>query len=628
MLYVVIAAGATGLWLLLLTAMALATRSPRVSAGPPTAELRPESPALVDLITGGWRLCEEATSATLLDLAARGVVQIEEVGPELSLVRLPGGHRERPPLTAYEKLVLDHVTSLATGGVVATGALAEGSRHLGRWWSSFRRKVIAEARAAGLSRSRWSRWQAIFLTAAAAVPGIAIGVAVAATADDGDKGGGFGAAVIGMAMLTALMDRFNGERGTAEGARVAGHWLGVRAHLAATGRFPEQPAAAVTIWGRHLAYAAALGLARRAVAGLPVSVPADDGRAWSDHGGMWHVVNVRYPRRVLWGRPPWPVLLAGPLAGLAIGFWLWVIGLVAGALLDWPRGPLTLLAQLGGVLAAAVPIGFALADLATTTELVGRIVRLRAVQVGSSGDGPPKYVYWVALDDGRNRDVKALGIAEADWRPLAEGDVVRLRVGRRLGWVQAVETLERSRHRGSASYDDTGEHTLDAPENLGEVPLIARRGAPPARPPDDTGDTGDDTGGPVTRADVRRVLGVRVGPPEAYPDVLPIPGASAVRSYRYRSAGGTPVTVDVHVSSGPRGAFLMMLGHLITRVTGRQVPGIGGGAMLYPGVVAARTGSQTFAIRVHSPAGPPRPDDLVELARLAAARLDGRSPVA
>ena len=42
----------------------------------------------MDFLTGGYKLCDEAASATVLDLAARRYVTIEEIGPELSLVRL------------------------------------------------------------------------------------------------------------------------------------------------------------------------------------------------------------------------------------------------------------------------------------------------------------------------------------------------------------------------------------------------------------------------------------------------------------------------------------------------------------------------------------------------------------
>jgi hypothetical protein len=182
------------------------------------------------------------------------------------------------------------------------------------------------------------------------------------------------------------------------------------------------------------------------------------------------------------------VLFGGIVAGLATGFWLWVLGLVATALLDWPDALSTAIAYLGAAVAAGVPIAFALADLTTKAEVEAQIVRLRAFKVGSNGDNP-RYAYWVALDDGRSREVKALGVDEARWQPLAEGDLVRARVGRRLGWIHDIEVVRRSRHLGSASYDDTGEHVLEAPENLGEVPVFdrtrpvrrTRRPAPPDR---------------------------------------------------------------------------------------------------------------------------------------------------
>ncbi|GII67182.1 hypothetical protein Skr01_72670 [Sphaerisporangium krabiense] len=619
MVFFVAAAVAAGLWLLLLAALAAATRTPAVVPGPATAELREESPALVGLITGGVRLGDEAVAATLLDLAARGAVQIEEIGPELSLVRLrvPG-----TPLRPYEKLVYDHVRSLATDGVVATGALAEGSRNLGRWWKSFRKKVIAEAREKGLSRPRWNRVQAAVLTAAAAVPAGALGVAVSVTthssSSDGD--GGFAAAVLGFGALVALMGRLNGERGTAEGARVAGYWMGVRAHLAAGEGFAERPAAAVTIWGRHLAYAAALGLAGRAVASLPIGRPADDRRAWSDFGGMWHVVTVTYPRRFLWGRPPGPIVFAALAAAFFCGFWTWLLGVVGSAVFDWP-GSLNLpVAVLAAGLTAGVPIYRVLADLTTKAEAEGQIVRLRRFRVG--GDDDPKYAYWLALDDGRTREVKAYGIAEELWRPLAEGDLVRARVGRRTGWVEAVEVLTGSRHRGAASYDDTGEHLLEAPENLGEVSVF---GAASRRRDE------EEPGGPaslVTPADLRRALGVPFGPAGAWAGDTPMPPWLAVRSCRYEATGATPVTVDVHAAAGPRAVFLIALGGTLSREKGRPVPGMGGRAMLYPGVVAARTSQGAFAVHVRSPAGPPPPGALIGLARAVVARAEGTSPVA
>ena len=469
MLWMLAGVAAVALWLILLATLAFATGNPGIAAARPTAELAPQSPAIVDLITGGWRVSDEAAAATLLDLAARGAVRIEEIGPGLSLVRLG---RTRQPLAPYEKLVYDHVRSLATAdGVVATGALAEGARNLTRWWRGFRGKVIAEARAQGLSRPRWSKAQAALITVTAVLPAAAIGVAAEATAGSGDIPG-VGAAVVSFGVLIALMGRLNGERGTLQGAAVAGHWLGVRAHLAGDERLAEQPAASVTIWGRHLAYAAALGLAPRAVNSLPISTPADDRRAWSDYGGMWHTVRVRYPRHFLWGRKPARAIVGGLVVGATAGFLLWVASLIASAFDVWPDPLGAPVACLAGAALAALPVLYAIIDLVSPMKVQGQVVRLRRRQTGTSGEGAPVYRYWVALDEGRLRDVKALGVDEARWRTLREGDIVLVRAGRKLGWVSDIELVRRSRYRDTAVHDDTGEH----PVSLAEVrPFGGRR---------------------------------------------------------------------------------------------------------------------------------------------------------
>jgi hypothetical protein len=609
-----LAAGAVGLWLLLLFIMAAATRNPDVKPGPATGELADQSPAVVDLITGNWRLCDEAPSATVLDLAAKGALGIEEVGPELSLVRLrrdPGG------LTPYEQLVYDHVRSLAVDGVVATGALAEGSRDISRWWKSFRKKVIVEARAQGLSRPRWSRANAALLTAAAAVPSVAVGIA-ASISDTEEHSAGLGAFVVVYGLLLTIMGKFNGERGTELGARAAAHWLGVRQHLAATGQFAEQPAASVTIWGRHLAYAGALGLAPRAVGSLPVSTPADDRRAWSDYGGMWHVVDVRYPSRLFWGRPPLNVVGRALAAAFFAGFWTW-LGLVVASAFDFV--PSSLATPAGITVAAVVaglPIVYAISDLTGGTAVQGQIVRLRKFQSGTNGDNDPKYAYWCAIDEGRSREVKAFGIKAELWGPLEEGDQVKAVAGRRLGWIREIGVVERSRMREMATYDDTSEHLIDAPENLGQVKVFKENDR-------DGGERGGDGGvspaGLVTPADLERTLGIEVGAVRPYSGRPLAPDWLRVESCSYST--GTGWSIDVHAGTGKRSRYLMVLGHMLTRAEAKPVQGIGRQAMLYPGVVAATTDQGTFAIIVSTPDGPPPPDPLLDLARTAAARLGG-----
>ncbi|GAA1849259.1 hypothetical protein GCM10009836_31230 [Pseudonocardia ailaonensis] len=442
---------AGGAWFALLTVVMAASRTPPVRPGPATGALGPESPAIVDLVTGGWELCDEAASATLLDLAARRVIGIEEIGPELSLVRL--GRGDPPALAPYEKLVLDHVRTLATAdGVVATGALAEGARNLGSWWKSFTKAVIAEARAAGLSRPRWSAAQRTLLLGAAVVPAAVVGIAAAVwltKPDDGPIGPFAGGAVLAFAGLSALVGKLDRERGTQAGADAAGRWLGVREHLAGA-RFAEAPAASVTIWGRPLAYAAALGLAGRAVAGLPVSTPADDSRAWSDRGGMWHVVHVDYRGPGPWGRFFWgrsPLHTVGRLALAAIPSWgfAFLLGILARALLDSPFPP-EAVGFVGLVLVVAVPLVNLLLDAAGRSTVEGQVVRLRT-KVRKQNDSSTTYDHYVGLDTGAARGVHAVGTDETRWNSLTEGDVVRATISGRIGWLHEVEILTPSRMR-------------------------------------------------------------------------------------------------------------------------------------------------------------------------------------
>lgn len=451
------AAVAVGAWFLLLGAVLAAARGPAVRPGPATAALGPESPAVVDLLTGGWVLSDEAASATLLDLAARRVVTIEEIGPELALVRLGRRDpaRDEPDLAPYEQLVLDHVRTLATAdGVVATGALAEGARSLGSWWRAFGKAVIAEARAAGLSRPRWSRAQRLLLLGASAVPMAAVGFAAAAarSGSDGPLGPFAGGAVLTFALLSALVTRLDRECGTDAGGAAASRWLGVREHLAGA-RFAEAPAAAVTIWGRPLAYAAALGVAGRAVAGLPVAIPADDSRAWSDRGGMWHVVRVAYRGPGPWGRFFWgraPLHLLGRLAIAAIPSWgvAFLIGILLRAFLDVPVPP-ELVGLLGALLVVGVPLVGLLLDVGGRGVVEGQVVRLRR-RVRSQNENRTTYDHYVALDDGRSRSVRGFGTTAERWALLTEGDEIRATVSRRVGWVHGAEILTPSRYRTGA----------------------------------------------------------------------------------------------------------------------------------------------------------------------------------
>lgn len=302
------------LWLSAAGWAVVATRPAPVAADGPTMELRPEPPALVEYLTGGWESGRGAPRATLLDLAARGFLALDQTGPDPrdTLVRIRPPRRGTAPgataeedLLPYEALVLARVTALASAGVLPAGALARGTEDEDRgWWRAFGRAVAADARDRGLARDRYPARLKAGLTLAAAAPSALAAVLFVSLAGPGawfmSLATGLGLWICG----SVLVSRLTGERETPAGVEACAHWLGVREWLARDESFPGLPPAAVAVWDRYVAYGAATGVARSALAVLPLG-PRDERRAWSTYGGGWHEVRLRYapaPARAL--RPP------------------------------------------------------------------------------------------------------------------------------------------------------------------------------------------------------------------------------------------------------------------------------------------------------------------------------------
>jgi hypothetical protein len=156
------------LWLVLLLAAVFATRPRGVDPAPATMDLGDEPPAVVDLLTNDWRVTPDAIPATLLDLAARGFVDLDQLGPGRTVCRVRRAAADG--LESYERMVLDHVAGLAVDGIVPAEALTTGPQDtLARWWKTFQRDVVEDARGRGLTRDRWSRPLKTLLRAAALV---------------------------------------------------------------------------------------------------------------------------------------------------------------------------------------------------------------------------------------------------------------------------------------------------------------------------------------------------------------------------------------------------------------------------------------------------------------------------
>ena len=84
-----LAALATGVaWLAAAGLVFLARRPPEPPIGPRTLELGPEPPAVANFLVNDFRVTDDAVPATLIDLAARNVLDVEERGPGVFYVRL------------------------------------------------------------------------------------------------------------------------------------------------------------------------------------------------------------------------------------------------------------------------------------------------------------------------------------------------------------------------------------------------------------------------------------------------------------------------------------------------------------------------------------------------------------
>jgi Predicted membrane protein (DUF2207) len=409
-------AAATVPWLLAVGVVYLRRRPPTLEAGPPTLDLGPEPPAVANLLVHNFRVTPDAVPATLIDLAARRLVEIEEREPGSYVCRLEK-HTDGD-LTSYERRVMDLLRSRASGDIVPAGALTTGPKEESkRWWKGFEKDVVADAQRRGLCVDILDKRTFLWLSGAAIAPAAVLGVLAGGRA-------GFGYWVGAFFLLGWVMG-LNTQRETPEGLAAASRWLGVRAKLADDEAFQTQAPIAVTLWERHLAYGAAFGLATAAVRAIPMGAESDH-HAWSSYGGQWRAVRIRYPHFVPlgWGLHPLVIVLrAGIALAVAVVFLLVApkeLGLLAAA----------------AAAGAGLVVVWALVDLGSTREVTGQILRLR-----SYGDDDDKR-YYVAVDDGVSATIRAWRVKPELYTPLRQYEVVTVTMTRTLRYVRAISETE------------------------------------------------------------------------------------------------------------------------------------------------------------------------------------------
>ena len=393
--------------------------------------------------------------ATLVDLAARGVVGLEEVGPGRFVVRTKtssgDGH-----LTSYEIRVKSLVETRATGGSAPVEVLEVGGGPDDPWFKDFTDAVVRDARSRGLARDRWERGELVVLGGGLALVlslvALAFGLAHLGQGVHSSGGGETGQwqwfAVAGIVWLVVMMalTRVRRLRDTPAGREACARWLGVRAFLRRDVTLADQPPAAVVIWGRNLSYGVALGICHAAEVALPVG-PDDPNAAWSREGGTWRHVRIEYPHRFGAGSAPGGVLVGG-LARLlfwgAIGFvalpvsvdYAWnavrdVTSKVSGIV---ELGVIVLLTFVPAVIAVYVLVKLldgavrtwrGAADLRRTTTVEGSVIKI--------------HEHCFAVDDGHGNELTALpaGVLQ----PPGVGTRVRVTYTPRLHHVTRIDAV-------------------------------------------------------------------------------------------------------------------------------------------------------------------------------------------
>ncbi|MFI6757538.1 DUF2207 family protein [Micromonospora sp. NPDC050417] len=450
----------------------LLTRPADVAPAPASMTLPgPESPAVVNLLANRWSLTTDVAESTLLDLAARGYLELRQAGadPRDSTVH-PTGRTDG--LTGYERQVLDRVVERAVGGMVPLTALAfADEKRAGLWSSSLRGAVIAEARRLGLTRRRFPKGLVVGLGVLGALA--ALGVASGSyhyltRIQETDRWGGVGAAFfVTVMVLSGIAGRNMGERDTPLGRAVAARWLGLRAWLAGHEAFVDLPPAAVTVWHRYLSYGAALGVTRGASQVIHLGM-ADRSRVWSAYGGTWRQVEVSYPSTLpRYGQPlGWPFVRA---LGAAWFGWA-LVGIVGPALArqdslpaDPADDPLHFLFgqwfepwrnvagldpfTLGILLVGLVLLGYAaytmirvFADLGSTVTVSGEVIWYQMWQYNTSDDSSRQIPinYYLVIDDGRSDRTRAWILPKEIAGQCELGDVVTAEVRR---WTRRVKQV-------------------------------------------------------------------------------------------------------------------------------------------------------------------------------------------
>lgn len=440
-LLVVCAVGVV-VWFALVLVVLLARIPKPVRAAQEKTDLGEEPPAVANLVAHRFKLTRDAVPATLIDLAARGAVEIEDRGIGRYVCRIGPDARGESPA---EQLMVGHLRSLAVDGVVPAEALTTGPQDRSKaWWGEFRKHVVADAQERGLSRDLWGVATVTYIFLAAVPIALLFWIAIGFRDLDEVQGSALldGLVFSGGLIVATLLAMTNSkwQTSTDAGRAAAARWLGVREALEGAPSFPEVPPSGVVVWERHLAYAAALGVAPRAIRSLPMGAESDT-EAWTASSGEWRKVEVGYPRfRPGWGRHPALAVAIGAF-GSFVGYRMMRLAFAELGIDGWWELVTVTFAAAGALVfvRSALQLVWGVADLAVSRDVEGTVLRARtrwSPWPYLNQEDEHNVRYFVAIDDRRSSRIAAYRVGWKNYRAMPQGSRVTLTATPRLGYVR------------------------------------------------------------------------------------------------------------------------------------------------------------------------------------------------
>lgn len=603
-LVVEIGIGAAGLavWFAAFWAALYATRPPVIAAPPATQDFGgDEPPAVVSLITGRWELTEDAAESTLIDLAARRMLEFRQPGNDPLQTTVHVRNEQPTGLNAYERMMFERVQTLAMNGVVPLTALTfRDVAEAQGWTKRLNAAIVADARSRGLSQRRFSSAVVASLTILAGIPSFALGIAVFLHSR---SGGSFVAVVFMWFALAYLAGKSRGERDTPEGRAVAARWLGLKAFLRAHESFADLPPAAVTVWDRYLSYGDAVGATRVCAAVIDLGM-GNRRRVWSSFGGTWHRVRVRYPS--FWPRYGQKAArltvkgcIALAIAALIVRYNAIAFDFTPDSVSSWVTLAVRVLI-LWPLLYGGYTLLGTVVDVLTPVTVTGEVLWVETWRSKTQGeDGPTiPLLHYLAVDSGASGRTVAWACPSDVASRTDVGDVVTLTARR---WTRRVLDLrvETSGRARSQTYGEEQTDALILRAMSAGAPALATAVRPTrvaAAELVTAQEAGRVLGRPVTLTGSDR--GVAVGP---------------MTMAEFRAADGSALVVTVVTGDTAELAIRAHRG-------GSPVASVGEEAFASGQWVAARQGRTVVSLEQRSP-GPIHQPYLVWLLGLAVGRL-------